>query len=202
MSGNSNSTDNKVNTIRRRFLVASTATLGTAGIIATSIPFLRSWNPNARARAAGAPVRVDVSKIERGAMISVGWRGRPVYILRRTPDQLSALNQLNDVLADPESLQSDQPEYASQPWRSSNPEYLIVIGLCTHLGCTPKLRGTDLQISQQWIGGFFCPCHGSLFDFAGRVYKGVPAPYNLPIPPYFFTSPTVVIIGEDEAVTG
>ncbi len=178
---------------RRRFLIAATSVVSGAGVAAAAVPFLASWQPNAAARAAGAPVRLDLAKLERGGMLIVGWRGKPVYVLRRSAEQLAALNEHAERLADPDSLRSKQPDYIQQPWRSLNPEYLVVIGLCTHLGCTPKLRADVLSGSS----GFFCPCHGSIFDVAGRVLRNMPAPANLSVPPHRYEQESVLVIGLD-----
>ena len=165
-----------------------------------AVPFLGSWNPSEKAKAAGAPVRADISKLEPGQMVVIEWRGKPVYVLRRTPDQLSGLATLNDDLKDPSSEASAQPDYIEGDGRAINEEFLVMVGLCTHLGCAPKFRpevgATDMG-GDEWLGGFFCPCHGSKFDLAGRVYKGVPASANLEIPPYSYESDSVLVIGVD-----
>ena len=188
---------------RRRFLTAATSGVSAVGIVGVAVPFLGSWNPSEKARAAGAPVKADISKIEPGQMVVVEWRGKPVYVLRRTPDQIADLSELDDNLKDPESSSSDQPAYISGTPRSLNDEYFVVVGLCTHLGCAPKFRpevgAADLG-GASWRGGFFCPCHGSKFDLAGRVYKGVPAADNLIIPPYSFEGDNVLVIGVDAEV--
>ena len=188
---------------RRRFLTAATSGVSAVGIVGVAVPFLGSWNPSEKAKAAGAPVKADISKIEPGQMVVVEWRGKPVYVLRRTPDQIADLSELDDNLKDPESSSSDQPAYISGTPRSLNDEYFVVVGLCTHLGCAPKFRpevgAADLG-GASWKGGFFCPCHGSKFDLAGRVYKGVPAADNLIIPPYSFEGDNVLVIGVDAEV--
>ncbi len=188
---------------RRRFLTAATSGVSAVGIVGVAVPFLGSWNPSEKAKAAGAPVKADISKIEPGQMVVVEWRGKPVYVLRRTPDQIADLSELDDNLKDPESSSSDQPAYISGTPRSLNEEYFVVVGLCTHLGCAPKFRpevgAADLG-GASWRGGFFCPCHGSKFDLAGRVYKGVPAADNLIIPPYSFEGDNVLVIGVDAEV--
>jgi len=191
---------------RRRFLVASTAVIGGAGLVAVAVPFLAYMNPSAKARSAGAPVRVDFSKLEPGQQITVNWRGKPVWVLRRTPQMLEDLRSagLGERLRDPDStVETQQPGYAQNGYRSIESEYLVVVGICTHLGCVPSFRPdrAPFDLGPDWVGGYFCPCHGSKFDFAGRVYKGVPAPTNLVIPPYRFLSVTEVLVGEDEAVT-
>lgn len=187
-----------VNTGRRRFLTAATSVVGAGGVVAAVVPFVGSWNPSAKAKAAGAPVKADISKIEPGQMIVVEWRGKPVYILRRTEAALKAIEESTPKLSDPESEKSKQPEYASGPMRALREEYLIVLGLCTHLGCAPKYRPEVGSVGAEWLGGFFCPCHGSKFDLAGRVYAGVPAPTNLEVPPHKYESDSVVVIGVDE----
>jgi len=188
---------------RRRFLTAATSGVSAVGIVGVAVPFLGSWNPSEKAKAAGAPVKADISKIEPGQMVVVEWRGKPVYVLRRTPGQIADLSELDDNLKDPESSSSDQPAYISGTPRSLNDEYFVVVGLCTHLGCAPKFRpevgAADLG-GASWKGGFFCPCHGSKFDLAGRVYKGVPAADNLIIPPHSFEGDNVLVIGVDAEV--
>lgn len=192
-----------VNTGRRRFLVAATSVVGVAGAAGVAIPFIGSWNPSAKAKAAGAPVKVTISNIEPGAMITVEWRGKPVYIVRRTPEALAGLDKMNDGLRDPNSEKSVQPAYVDSASRAIKPEFLVLLGLCTHLGCAPKFRpdvgAADLG-GNSWLGGFFCACHGSKFDLAGRVFMGVPAPLNLEVPPYRFESDQVIVIGEDQEV--
>ncbi len=192
-----------VNSGRRRFLTAATAVVGAAGVVGVAVPFVRSWNPSAKAKAAGAPVKVDISKVELGEMVVAEWRGKPVYIVHRTEEELAILEQQTDRLADPESLRSIQPAYAMGEARAIKPQYGIFVGLCTHLGCAPKFRPelAAADLGADWLGGFFCPCHGSRFDLSGRVYKGVPAPTNLDVPPYRYVSDTVIIIGEDQEVT-
>ncbi len=191
-----------VNTGRRRFLTAATSVVGAAGVVGVAVPFVKSWNPSAKAKAAGAPVKVDISKIKPGEMIIPEWRGKPVYIVHRSAEELDALGQQTDRLADPESQRADQPDYIEGAARAIKPEYGIYVGLCTHLGCAPKFRPElgAADLGADWLGGFFCPCHGSRFDLAGRVYKGVPAPTNLVVPPYRYESDKVVVIGEDQGV--
>ena len=190
-----------VDKTRRRFLTGATCVVGAAGVVGAAVPFVGSWQPSAKAKAAGAPVRIDIGKIEPGAMITEEWRGKPVYIVRRTPEVLARLKEDTDRLRDPNSQQSKQPGYVDPANRALRPEYLILLGLCTHLGCAPMYRpevgAADLG-GDAWLGGFFCPCHGSKFDLAGRVYKSVPAPTNLEVPPYSFEGDNVVIIGVDE----
>ena len=192
-----------VNTGRRRFLTAATSVVGAGGVVGAAVPFVGSWNPSAKAKAAGAPVKFDVSKVEPGQMVVVEWRGKPVYVVRRTEEQLADLAQIDDILKDPDSEVSVQPEYITDRSRAIRPEIAVIVGLCTHLGCAPKHRpevgAADLG-GDEWKGGFFCPCHGSKFDMAGRVYKGVPASANLEIPPYHFETDDVIVIGVDQGV--
>lgn len=191
--------DDGVNTTRRRFLTAATSVVGAAGVVGLAVPFIGSWNPSAKAKAAGAPVKFDISKLEPGEMKVVEWRGKPVYVVRRTEQQLSSLEDLNGGLKDPFSEGADQPKYIEGVDRAIRPEFMVMVGLCTHLGCAPKFRpevgAPDLGAS--WEGGFFCPCHGSKFDLSGRVFKGVPASANLVIPPYSFEA-DVLVIGVDQ----
>jgi len=179
---------------RRRFLTAATVVVGAVGTGAVAVPFLSSWSPSARARTAGAPVQADISKLEPGQQIIVKWRGKPVWVVRRDDKALATLPKVEGQLRDPESDSSIQPEYAHNEYRSRKPEILIMVGLCTHLGCSPTYQP---EITADFQGGFFCPCHGSKFDFAGRVYQGVPAPTNLEVPPHYYASDAVVVIGED-----
>ena len=179
---------------RRRFLTAATVVVGAVGTVAVAVPFLSSWSPSARAKTAGAPVQADISKLEPGQQIIIKWRGKPVWVVRRDDAALATLTQVAGELRDPESKESKQPEYATNEYRSRKPEYLIIVGICTHLGCSPTYQR---EITADFKGGFFCPCHGSKFDLAGRVYQGVPAPTNLPVPPHYFVSDGVVLIGED-----
>ena len=185
---------------RRRRLLIMTSGLGAVGAAFIAVPFVQSMQPSARAKAAGAPVEVDISKIEMGMKITVEWRGKPVWILRRTPKMLASLEKVAPNLADPESSVSIQPDYVDPRNRAFKPEYLVVLGVCTHLGCSPKDRlqpGAVSGLGADWLGGFFCPCHGSTFDLAGRVFKNVPAPTNLDVPPYRYLSDSRIIIGED-----
>jgi ubiquinol-cytochrome c reductase iron-sulfur subunit len=189
---------------RRRFLTAATSVVGVGGVAGVAVPFLGSWNPSEKAKAAGAPVRADIGGIEPGQMVVIEWRGKPVYVLRRTAEQVADLVTLNSDLKDPLSEASAQPAYISGEARALNEELLVIVGLCTHLGCAPKFRpevGAADMGGDEWLGGFFCPCHGSKFDLAGRVYKGVPASANLEVPPYSFEGENVLVIGVDaEAV--
>ncbi len=185
---------------KRRFLTAATSVVAGAGAVMVAIPFVQYMTPSDRARAAGAPVEADISKLEVGQLIRVKWRGQPVWFVRRTEEMLKNLETLDSVMLDPDSAVEDQqPSYAQNKYRSIKDELLVAIGICTHLGCSPTFKpevGGDL--GPDWKGGFFCPCHGSIFDLAGRVYAGVPAPLNLVIPPHRYLSDTVIMIGEDE----
>ncbi len=190
-----------VNSTRRRFLTAATSAVGLAGVAGVAVPFLGSWNPSAKAKAAGAPVKADVSKLEPGQMVVVEWRGQPVYVVNRTESQLEALPGLNGQLKDPESTNQDQqPSYITGVDRSIKPNLLVIVGLCTHLGCAPKFVpevGVAELGGDGWKGGFFCPCHGSKFDLSGRVFSGVPASANLLVPPYTFEDDKVLVVGVD-----
>lgn len=190
------SVDN-INRKRRRLLIATTG-LGAVGGLFTAFPFVMSMTPSARARAMGAPVTVDISKLEPGQRLVVEWRGKPVWIVRRTQAMLDRLPTVDKELADPKSEVNQQPVYAQNEWRSIKPSILVLVGICTHLGCSPlpKLEaGPASGLGSDWPGGFFCPCHGSKFDLAGRVFKDVPAPTNLVVPQYGFLSDTRIIIG-------
>ena len=192
-------TADEVNVSRRRFLTNSANVVGAVGGIFVAVPFLSSWSPSERARAAGAPVVADISKLESGAMEIFEWRGKPVWIVNRTPEMLETLGTVSDELQDPDSEDSIQPEYAKNDMRSRKPEILVMLGVCTHLGCSPKFRPETApeDLGPDWRGGFFCPCHGSLFDLAGRVYKNVPAPTNMDVPPHKYLSDTQILIGDD-----
>jgi len=196
-------TNDGFNHSRRRFLLGATSVVGGAGVVGAAVPFVSSWQPSAKAKAAGAPVKINISKLEVGGRLVVEWRGKPVYVLRRTAEQLSDLTALDGDLKDPNSEGADQPTYIEGTSRSLNEEILVVVGLCTHLGCAPKFRpevgAADLG-GDSWVGGFFCPCHGSKFDLAGRVYKGVPAAANLVVPPYSFEGDNILVIGVDTEV--
>jgi len=189
-----------VDTDKRRFLVAATSIVGGVGVAATAIPFLMSMWPSERAKAAGAPVEVDVSKMEMGQKIDVEWRGKVVWLVKRTPDMLASLPKLDSRVADPKSEQSQQPKDCKNEYRSIKPELWVAVGICTHLGCSPTYRKeiAPADLGPDWLGGFFCPCHQSKFDLAGRVFKGVPAPLNLVVPPYKFVSDALVLIGEPQ----
>ncbi len=188
---------------RRRFLTVATSITGAVGAVAAAVPFLSSWQPSARARALGAPVEVDLSKLEEGAMMRVIWRGKPISILRRSPAMLERLAGSKAELRDPDSeVKDQQPDYAANATRSLKPEFLIVISNCTHLGCVPvnRFEVAPADLGADWVGGFFCPCHGSKFDLAGRVYAGVPAPTNLVVPPHRYIGDKTLLIGEDTEV--
>ncbi len=185
---------------RRKFLVAATSAMGAVGAVGVAIPFIGSWNPSAKAKAAGAPVRVDVSKVRPGEQIRAEWRGKPVFVVRRTAENLASLDSTDSVVLDPQSEAPQQPSYVDTKTRSIDPEVFIAVGICTHLGCSPQFRPevAPADLGAEWVGGYFCPCHGSRFDLAGRVYKAVPAPLNLVVPPHRYETETVVVIGEDE----
>jgi len=192
--------DGNVDRRKRRFLLAATSVAGGVAGVAAAVPFVASMNPSARARAAGAPVEVDLSRVEPGMMVTVEWRGQPVWVVHRTREMLESLPKLDGAVVDPGSSMPMQPDYAKNEVRSIKPEYLVLVGICTHLGCSPSQKlapGTESGLGDEWPGGFFCPCHGSKFDLAGRVYKGVPAPVNLRVPPYTYLSDTRLLIGED-----
>ncbi|KAB7623838.1 ubiquinol-cytochrome c reductase iron-sulfur subunit [Alkalilimnicola sp. S0819] len=185
---------------RRRFLTAAATVVGGVGVAYTAVPFLASWKPSARAQAAGAPVEVDISKLEPGQRVNAEWRGRPIWVVRRTDEMLERLNTVDDQLADPASEVPQQPDYAQNQYRSIKPEYMVLIGICTHLGCSPLFRPEPdaADLGPNWPGGFFCPCHGSKFDLAGRVWAGVPAPTNMEVPPYYFVNENTILVGEDK----
>ncbi|MDX1519184.1 MAG: ubiquinol-cytochrome c reductase iron-sulfur subunit [Gammaproteobacteria bacterium] len=187
---------------RRRFLTAAATVVGGAGAVAAAVPFISTLTPSAKARAIGAPVEIDLSDLKPGGLKIEQWQGKPIWILRRSEEDLQALQALDDSVRDPDSEVQQQPEYASNEYRSIKPEYLIVVGLCTHLGCSPSYirKGDDSPLGDDWQGGFFCPCHGSKFDLAGRVFQGVPAPANLLVPPHKYLSDTRVLVGDDSGV--
>jgi ubiquinol-cytochrome c reductase iron-sulfur subunit len=194
--------DTPVNNSKRTWIIAS-GCAGAVGGIAAAVPFVSSMLPSEKAKAAGAAVEADISGIKPGEKLTVEWRGKPVWIVRRTPEQLAALPKLDPQLADPLSLRkpSETPEYARNGWRSRKPEIFVAVGICTHLGCSPSDKfnpGPQPSLPDDWQGGFFCPCHGSTFDMAGRVFKNVPAPDNLEVPPYMFLSDSKLLIGEDK----
>jgi len=196
-----------VNQSRRKFLLGATGVVGGAGVVGAAVPFVASWQPSAKAKAAGAPVKVNISKLEAGGRLVVEWRGKPVYIVRRTPETLAAVDQMgSETLRDVDSENAAQPDYVQGNARTlpGKEDVLILVGLCTHLGCAPMYRpdvgAADLG-GDSWLGGFFCPCHGSKFDMSGRVYSGVPAPKNLDIPPHSYDSDDVLVIGVDSEVS-
>lgn len=185
----------------RRRLIVATAAVGGAGAVAALVPFVSSLLPSERAKAAGAPVEVDISKLESGQMMTVEWRGKPVWIINRTKEMLETLPKLDSAVADPKSDENQQPVYAKNEVRSIKPEIMVVVGICTHLGCSPSQKfkaGADEGMPNDWLGGFLCPCHGSTFDFAGRVYKSKPAPTNLEVPPHMYLSDARIMIGVDK----
>jgi ubiquinol-cytochrome c reductase iron-sulfur subunit len=184
---------------RRHFLTVATLVTGGAGAVATAVPFVSSFKPSARAQALGAPVEVDVSKLESGALLKVEWRGRPIYILHRTEEMLGSLDRDAELLRDPASESSVQPAYATNEYRSIRPAFLVLEGVCTHLGCAPlpRFEVAPADLGPNWPGGFYCPCHGSRFDLAGRVFAGVPAPTNLTVPPYRYVNDSTILIGSD-----
>ena len=185
----------------RRRLIVATAAVGGAGAVAALVPFVSSLLPSERAKAAGAPVEVDIGKLEAGQMMTVEWRGKPVWIINRTKEMLDTLPKLDGQVADPKSDKDQQPAYAKNETRSIKKELMVVIGICTHLGCSPSAKfksGAEEGMSGEWLGGFLCPCHGSTFDFAGRVFKAKPAPTNLEVPPHVYLSDTRILIGDDK----
>ena len=188
-----------VNDGRRRFLTTTTAVVGGAGAIFAAVPFVKSWQPSARAKLAGAPVELDISKLEAGQRLVGQWRGQPVWVVRRTPETLDQLKSIEGRLQDPKSEQPQQPAYAQNEFRSIKPDVLVLVGICTHLGCSPMFKPELVAqpFDPEWKGGFFCPCHGSRFDLAGRVFAGVPAPTNLKVPPYKFVDDNHIVIGLD-----
>lgn len=195
--------EDKVNCGRRRLVIA-TAAVGGAGAAIALVPFVASMLPSERARAAGAPVEVDIGNLEPGQMMTVEWRGKPVWIIHRTKDMLATLRKLDDQVADPKSekpqAEFDPPAEVKPETRSIKPEIMVVVGICTHLGCSPSSKfkpGSEEGMTGDWLGGFLCPCHGSTFDFAGRVFKSKPAPDNLPVPPHFYLTDSRLLIGED-----
>lgn len=186
------SNSREVNKSRRKALIVASCGISGIGCGFVAVPFIKSWLPSERAKAIGAPVEIDISKLEDGALQTAIWQGKVVYVLKRTPAMLKTMER-EDNLRDPESAESIQPEYAKNVHRSRKPELLVMLGVCTHLGCAPKVHETE----PSWQGGFFCPCHGSKFDYGGRVLKGVPAPTNMTIPPYKYLSDTLILVGDD-----
>ncbi|MFK5986629.1 MAG: ubiquinol-cytochrome c reductase iron-sulfur subunit [Pseudomonadota bacterium] len=194
----------EVNDNKRRFLVAATSVVGAVGAGFVAVPFIKSWNPSAKAKAAGASVLADISKLEDGQMVTIEWRGMPIFIVKRTAKNIKDLAEHTDFLSDPDSNDSKQPGYCKNNNRAydSNETVAVMEGVCTHLGCAPKHlpdlnNSFSVSLGNDWLGGFFCPCHGSKYDLSGRVYNGMPAPTNLPVPPYMYKTDTVILIGED-----
>ena len=194
--------DTNIDNKRRRFLIKATSAVGTVGLGAIVIPFISSLTPSARALAAGAPVEVDISKVEPGQLIRVIWQGKPVWVVNRTKEMLDALPSVNPKLKDPTSVASIQPAYTLNESRARKPNILVMVGICTHLGCSPTYRPevAAADLGADWAGGFYCPCHGSRFDLAGRVIKGSPAGTNMTVPPHYYKTDEIVRIGEDDAV--
>jgi ubiquinol-cytochrome c reductase iron-sulfur subunit len=190
---------NEVDRSKRRFLIAATTAVGGVATVGAAVPFLASMLPSQRAKAAGAPVEVDIGKVEPGMILSVEWRGKPVWIVNRTKEMLDLMAKIDDKLTDPASGVPQQPEYCKNATRSIKPNILVAVGICTHLGCSPTFRKDvgAADLGGDWPGGFFCPCHGSRFDLAGRVFKGVPAPTNLEIPPHKYLSDSRILVGDD-----
>ena len=189
----------QVDQSKRRFLIAATTAMGGVATAAVATPFVVSMLPSERAKAAGAPVEVDISKLEPGSIITVEWRGKPVWVINRNQEMLDQLSKIDDQLTDPKLDVAQQPDYAKNPTRSIKPNLMVLVGICTHLGCSPssKLKAGEEGMGSDWPGGFFCPCHGSKFDLAGRVYKGSPAPINLEVPPHKYLSDARLLIGDD-----
>ena len=188
----------------RRTLVVATSLVGGAATVGAAVPFVASMLPSERAKAAGAPVEVDVSRLAPGELGVYEWRGRPVWVIRRTPQMIESLKEVVPNLTDPKSQSSEQPQYAENEYRAAKPEIMVMEGVCTHRGCSPQLKPADAkaEMGGDWVGGFYCPCHGSKFDYAGRVFRGAPAPTNLVVPPYMFVSDTTLVIGEDKEKKG
>lgn len=187
---------------RRRFLTATTSVVGAVGAGFLAVPFIKSWNPSARAKLAGAPVTQDISALAEGQQLTLKWRGQPVYVAKRSQAMLATLQQVDSLLLDPRSDNTDQqPAYAKNEWRSIKPEILVLVAVCTHLGCAPEFvpELKPQPFDPNWKGGYFCPCHKSRYDLAGRVFQGMPAPANLPVPPYHFEDDATLVIGVDPA---
>ncbi len=189
----------EVDQSRRHFLGVATGVTAGVGAVFAAVPFVAYWKPSARAQALGAPVEVDISKLDPGAMVKVEWRGKPVWVLHRTPTMIDSVNANVDQLRDPDSEQPQQPDYARNEYRSIRPEILIMVGSCTHLGCAPieRFDVAPSDLGPSWKGGFYCPCHGSKFDLSGRVFAGVPAPLNMLVPPHRYIDDSVILIGSD-----
>ncbi|WP_111978274.1 ubiquinol-cytochrome c reductase iron-sulfur subunit [Algibacillus agarilyticus] len=188
-----------VDNSRRRFLTVATSVVGGVGVAGAAVPFIASWNPSAKAKAAGAPVEVNISKIEPGQMLRVEWRGKPVWIVNRTPEMIAGLAGHEDQLRDAASENEQQPSYAQNRHRSIKPEILVAVGICTHLGCSPQYIPEEFEAKVEGVpDGFFCPCHGSKFDMSGRVFQSVPAPLNLQIPPHYYIDDNTILVGEEQ----
>jgi len=190
--------DREVDLSRRKFLTQATIATGAVGAAVAAVPLIESWMPSERARAQGAPTELDISKLEAGQMTTTVWRRSPIYVVRRSPDMVKRIAGHDADLKDPNSLKSEQPPYAKNQLRSRSPEFLVLVGTCTHLGCLPKQRFGAGELYPSWPGGFFCPCHGSRFDLAGRVFDGSPASINLRVPPYSYPNPHTLLVGADE----
>jgi len=188
----------------RRSLVVATSLAGGAATVGAAVPFVASMLPSERAKAAGAPVEVDISRLAPGELGVYEWRGKPVWVIRRTKEMIESLQAAVPNLTDPQSKSSEQPRYAENEYRAVKPDIMVMEGVCTHLGCSPQLKAADAkgEMGGDWVGGFYCPCHGSKFDYAGRVFRGAPAPTNLPVPPYTFVSDSTLLIGEDKEKKG
>jgi len=187
-----------VNKGRRNLLIGATSVVGAVGVIGAAVPFVRSWAPSAKAQSAGAPVSYDYTKLEVGQQITVEWRGKPVWVMRRDESMLQSITKSEEFVADPESEKPQQPEYCKNEYRSIEPDIFVAVGICTHLGCSPQLFADAGSLEGGWLGGYYCPCHGSKFDLAGRVYSGVPANANLEVPPYTIdTAAKMIVIGEE-----
>jgi ubiquinol-cytochrome c reductase iron-sulfur subunit len=195
--------ETKVDKTRRNLIVATSVVGGAAGV-GTAVPFVISMWPSERAKAAGAPVEVDLSRLAPGEMAVIEWRGKPVWVIRRTKEMLESLKAVTGKLTDPASKSSEQPKYAENEYRAAKPELMVMEGVCTHLGCSPQLKSAEAkaEMGADWAGGFYCPCHGSKFDYAGRVFRGAPAPTNLKVPPYTLVSENTLLIGEDQEKKG
>ncbi len=187
-----------VNKGRRNLLIGATSVVGAVGVIGAAVPFVRSWAPSAKAQSAGAPVSYDYTKLEVGQQITVEWRGKPVWVMRRDERMLQSITKSEEFVADPGSEKPQQPEYCKNEYRSIEPDIFVAVGICTHLGCSPQLFADAGSLEGGWLGGYYCPCHGSKFDLAGRVYSGVPANANLEVPPYTIdTAAKMIVIGEE-----
>ena len=188
----------------RRTLVAATSLVGGAAAVGAAVPFVASMMPSERARAAGAPVEAEIATMQPGELRIFEWRGKPVWVIRRSKEMIDSLKAVVPQLTDPESKSSEQPQYAKNEYRSAKPEFMVMEGVCTHLGCSPQPKPAEAkgEMGADWVGGFYCPCHGSKFDYAGRVFRGAPAPTNLPVPPYTFVSDGQLLIGEDKEKKG